>query len=85
MEGDCFFYEIRFHGLNFPSDGPVMQKKIVKWEPLTEKMYVADEVCRRVMLIWLCCLDAAAITDVTWKVLTSKFLCLRDLATQNKT
>jgi len=42
MEGDCFFYEIRFHGLNFPSDGPVMQKKTLKWEPSTEKMYVRD-------------------------------------------
>ena len=46
MEGDCFFYEIRYHGLNFPSDGPVMQKKIVKWEPSTEKMYARDGVLK---------------------------------------
>ena len=47
-EGDdsCFVYEIRFDGVNFPSDGPVMQKKTVKWEPSTEKMYVRDGVLK---------------------------------------
>ena len=39
---DCFFYDIRFHGVNFPANGPVMQKKILRWEPSTEKMYVRD-------------------------------------------
>ena len=28
--------------MNFPADGPVMQKKILRWEPSTEKMYVRD-------------------------------------------
>ena len=46
MKGDCFHYEILFHGLNFPSDGPVMQKKSLKWEPSTEKMYVRDGVLK---------------------------------------
>ena len=46
MKGDCFYYEIRFHGLNFPSDGPVMQKKTLKWESSTEKMYVRDGVLK---------------------------------------
>lgn len=36
MEGDCFFYE--FHGLNFPFNGPALQKNTVKWEPSTEKI-----------------------------------------------
>ena len=42
----CFVYEIRFDGVNFPSDGPVMQKNTVKWEPSTEKMYVRDGVLK---------------------------------------
>jgi len=47
MKGDCFYYEIRFHGLNFPSDGPVMQKKTFKCrEPSTEKMCVRDGVLK---------------------------------------
>ena len=46
-DGDnCFVYEIRFDGVNFPSNGPVMQKKTVKWEPSTEKMYVRDGVLK---------------------------------------
>jgi len=43
---DCFFYEIRFDGVNFPANSPVMQKKTVKWEPSTEKMYVRDGVLK---------------------------------------
>ena len=43
---DCFFYEIRFDGVNFPANSPVMQKKTVKWEPSTEKMYVRDGVVK---------------------------------------
>ena len=46
-DGDnCFVYEIRFDGVNFPSNGPVMQRKTVKWEPSTEKMYVRDGVLK---------------------------------------
>ena len=42
-----FIYEIRFDGVNFPVNGPaVMQKKTVKWEPSTEKMYVRDGVLK---------------------------------------
>ena len=43
---DCFLYEIRFDGVNFPANSPVMQKKTVKWEPSTEKMYVRDGVLK---------------------------------------
>nr|BBM34117.1 signal retaining autophagy indicator [synthetic construct] len=46
MRGDCFFYDIRFDGTNFPPNGPVMQKKTLKWEPDTEKMYVEDGVLK---------------------------------------
>ena len=63
------FRKIRFHGLNFPSNGPVIQKNTVKWEPFTEKMYVRDGVLKGDDTV----AEAAAITDVTSKVLTSKF------------
>ena len=43
---ECFFYEIRFDGVNFPVNSPVMLKKTVKWEPSTEKTYVRDEVLK---------------------------------------
>lgn len=44
IEGDYFIYDIRFHGVNFPANGPVMQKKTLRWEPSTERMYVSDGV-----------------------------------------
>nr|AGI55989.1 mEos2-CBM(Cel7A) fusion [synthetic construct] len=44
MEGDTFYNKVRFYGTNFPANGPVMQKKTLKWEPSTEKMYVRDGV-----------------------------------------
>jgi len=43
MEGDYIFSElIRFDGVNFPPNSPVMQKKTLKWEPSTEKLYERD-------------------------------------------
>ena len=45
-DDSCFVYEIRFDGVNFPASSPVMQKKTVKWEPSTEKMYVRDGVLK---------------------------------------
>ncbi|CAH3155645.1 unnamed protein product, partial [Porites evermanni] len=36
----CFEYKIVFNGMGFPPNGPVMQKKTVKWEPSTEMMYM---------------------------------------------
>ena len=55
LDGDCFNYDIDFHGVNFPPDGPVMQKKTEKWEPSTEKMYerngvLKGEVCMTLLL-----------------------------------
>ena len=43
-EPDCFNYDIRFYGINFPAAGPVMKRKTVKWESSTETMYVRDGV-----------------------------------------
>ena len=42
MVGNCFIYEVKFLGVNFPPDGPVMQKKIKGWEPSTERVYERD-------------------------------------------
>ena len=42
----CFIYDVRFHGVNFPANGPIMQKKILGWEPSTEKMYARDGVLK---------------------------------------
>jgi len=41
---DTFYNQVRFDGVNFPPNGPVMQKQTVKWEPSTEKIYVRDGV-----------------------------------------
>lgn len=37
----CFVYKIQFTGKGFPTNGPVMQKKVLKWEPSTEMMYMS--------------------------------------------
>lgn len=39
----CFVYKIQFTGKDFPKDGPVMQKKVSRWEPSTEIMYMSGE------------------------------------------
>ena len=39
LDGDSFIYEVRFLGVNFPRDGPVMQKKTRGWDPSTERLY----------------------------------------------
>ena len=44
MVGDTFYNTVRFDGVNFPPNGPVMQKRTLKWEPSTEKIYVRDGV-----------------------------------------
>jgi len=44
--GDEFRYEIRFDGVRFPEDGPVMKKETVKWEPSTEIMYMEGGVLK---------------------------------------
>jgi len=47
MEGDTIFDDkIRFDGVNFPQNSPVMQKKTLKWEPTTEKFFVRDGVLK---------------------------------------
>ena len=39
----CFVYKIQFTGKDFPKDSPVMQKKVSRWEPSTETMYMSGE------------------------------------------
>ncbi|XP_073251518.1 GFP-like non-fluorescent chromoprotein [Porites lutea] len=46
LVGNCFIYEVKFQGVNFPRDGPVMQKKTDGWEPSTERLYEWDG-CQR--------------------------------------
>uniref|UniRef100_UPI000292D3C4 Fluorescent protein plum n=1 Tax=Discosoma sp. LW-2004 TaxID=301246 RepID=UPI000292D3C4 len=37
-----FIYKVKVRGTNFPSDGPVMQKKTMGWEASSERMYPED-------------------------------------------
>ena len=46
LVGNCFIYEVKFQGVNFPRDGPVMQRKTKGWEPSTERLYEWDG-CQR--------------------------------------
>ena len=46
LDGDCFDYKIRFDGVNFPANSPVMKRTTQKWEPSTEKMFVRDGVLK---------------------------------------
>lgn len=39
MEDNVFHYDIRFDGDRFDTNGPVMNKKTLKWEPSSESMY----------------------------------------------
>ena len=42
IQGNCFIYIVKFSGLNFPPNGPVMQKKTQGWEPNTERLFARD-------------------------------------------
>ncbi|XP_074630731.1 GFP-like non-fluorescent chromoprotein [Acropora palmata] len=42
IQGNCFIYHVKFSGLNFPPNGPVMQKKTQGWEPNTERLFARD-------------------------------------------
>ncbi|KAL9986042.1 hypothetical protein ACROYT_G000105 [Oculina patagonica] len=44
LNGNCFVHQSKFVGVNFPANGPVMQKKTAGWEPSTEKMIVRDGI-----------------------------------------
>nr|ABN80069.1 nuclear DsRed.T4 [Reporter vector Ganesh-R1] len=46
LQDGCFIYKVKFIGVNFPSDGPVMQKKTMGWEPSTERLYPRDGVLK---------------------------------------
>ena len=38
VEENCFYHNSKFHGVNFPADGPVMKKMTTNWEPSCEKI-----------------------------------------------
>nr|BAX00667.1 fluorescent protein [Acropora digitifera] len=42
IQGNCFIYHVKFSGLNFPPNGPVMQKKTQGWEPHSERLFARD-------------------------------------------
>nr|WGH28763.1 cyan fluorescent protein CFP-13 [Acropora sp.] len=46
LEGNCFIHKSIYHGVNFPADGPIMQKKTIGWEKSFEKMTVSQGVLR---------------------------------------
>lgn len=42
LQDGCLIYNVKIRGVNFPSNGPVMQKKTLGWEANTEMLYPAD-------------------------------------------
>nr|AOY07814.1 mMaroon1 [synthetic construct] len=42
LQDGCLIYNVQVRGENFPSNGPVMQKKTLGWEASTETLYPAD-------------------------------------------
>nr|AXF35912.1 rsFusionRed1 [synthetic construct] len=42
LQDGCLIYNVKVRGVNFPANGPVMQKKTLGWEATTETMYPAD-------------------------------------------
>nr|AKH61595.1 CYP76AD1/P450 tyrosinase/mKate2 red fluorescent protein fusion protein [Expression vector pWCD1954] len=42
LQDGCLIYNVKIRGVNFPSNGPVMQKKTLGWEASTETLYPAD-------------------------------------------
>ena len=46
LEGDCFIHNSIYHGVNFPTDGPIMKKKTIGWDKSFEKMNVSKEVLK---------------------------------------
>nr|BAE93225.1 large stokes shift fluorescent protein [Montipora sp. 20] len=42
IQGNCFIYNVKISGTNFPPNGPVMQKKTQGWEPSTERLFARD-------------------------------------------
>uniref|UniRef100_UPI0001E070E1 LSSmKate2 red fluorescent protein n=1 Tax=synthetic construct TaxID=32630 RepID=UPI0001E070E1 len=42
LQDGCLIYNVKIRGVNFTSNGPVMQKKTLGWEAGTEMLYPAD-------------------------------------------
>jgi len=38
MKDNCFYFEVQLLGVNFPPNGPVMQRKGAGWMPVTERL-----------------------------------------------
>ena len=43
---NCFIHKSNFTGMNFPADGPVVQKRTTNWEPSVEKMTVSEGILK---------------------------------------
>ena len=70
MDGNCFIYNVTFAGVNFPLNGPVMQKRTQGWEPNTERLYARDGML--ILTLWLSGWKVVVIIRVNSEVLTSK-------------
>lgn len=46
LEKDCFIHQSTFLGVNFPANGPVMQKKTLNWEPSSELITACDGILK---------------------------------------
>ncbi|XP_027044184.1 GFP-like fluorescent chromoprotein amFP486 [Pocillopora damicornis] len=46
LEGNWFKHTSMFHGVNFPANGPIMQKRTIGWDPSFEKMTVSNNILR---------------------------------------
>ncbi|RMX59767.1 hypothetical protein pdam_00015358, partial [Pocillopora damicornis] len=44
--GNWFKHTSMFHGVNFPANGPIMQKRTIGWDPSFEKMTVSNNILR---------------------------------------
>nr|AYV61461.1 mKelly1 [synthetic construct] len=42
LQDGYLIYNVKLRGVNFPSNGPVMQKKTLGWEPTTETLVPVD-------------------------------------------
>jgi len=72
IQGNCFIYHVKFTGLNFPANGPVLPKKTQGWEPNTERPYARDGMLIVNTFKWLWSWKEVVIICVTSKLLTSK-------------
>ena len=46
LKENCFYHDVPFYGVNFPSDSPVITRATEGWEPWTERMFGRDGVLK---------------------------------------